>query len=80
MLLAKFGGNCIIMNSLRAQDILKHITGDEDYGVAMMQKLPLDEAIAVEGDLLNACIKEADEKKNANDAAFSGICRKHSDL
>lgn len=60
------------MNSLRAQDILKHITGDEDYGVAMMQKLPLDEAIAVEGDLLNACIKEADEKKNANDAAFFG--------
>ena len=51
------------MNSLRAQDILKHITGDEDYGVAMMQKLPLDEAIAVEGDLLNACIKEAERKE-----------------
>lgn len=58
------------MNALRARDLLSHITTDEDYGKSMMAKLPLEEAIAVEEDLLNTCIKEANDKKNANDAAF----------
>ena len=64
------------MDALRAQDLLRHITGDEDYGKAMMEKLPLDEAIAVIEDLLNVCIKQADEKKNANDAAFFSDMKK----
>lgn len=58
------------MNAQRAQDILRHITSDEDYGKAMLEKLPLDEAIAVSEDLLNVCIKEADSTDRANDATF----------
>lgn len=64
------------MDALRAQDLLRHITQDEDYGMAMMEKLPLDEAIEVTEDLLNVCIKQADEKKNANDAAFFSDMKK----
>lgn len=58
------------MDAQRAQDLLRHIMRDEDYGKAMFDKLPLDDAIAVEEDLLNSCIKGANEKSNANDSAF----------
>lgn len=62
------------MDAQRAKDLLAHITKDEDYGRAMMDKLTLTEAIAVSEDLLNVCINEADRMDKANDATyFSGI-------
>lgn len=64
------------MDSRRAQDLLGHIMKDEDYGKGMFEKLPIDEAIAVEEDLLNACIRKANDEDNMNDSAFFSDMKK----
>lgn len=58
------------MDGRRAQDILKHIFQDKDKGVAMMQSLPLDEAIQVMAKILPECQKKAEEKDSVNDIGF----------
>ena len=58
------------MDARRAQDLLKHICQDEDYGLELLKKLPLPEVIYVVNVILPQCLKEADDKANVNDAAF----------
>lgn len=58
------------MDARRAQDLLKHICQDEDYGAAMLEKLPLPEVIYVVNKLLPGCLEEADSKCNVNDSSF----------
>ena len=58
------------MDARRAQDLLKHICQDEDYGLELLKKLPLAEVIYVVNVILPQCLKEADDKANVNDAAF----------
>ena len=58
------------MDARRAQDLLKHICQDEDYGLGLLEKLPLPEVIYVVNVILPQCLKEADDKANVNDAAF----------
>ena len=58
------------MDARRAQDLLKHICQDEDYGLGLLEKLPLPEVIYVVNVILPQCLKEANDKANVNDAAF----------
>ncbi len=58
------------MDARRAQDLLKHICQDKDYGAALISKLPLAEVIAVVNKLLPECLDTAKEKRNDNDTAF----------
>ena len=58
------------MDARRAQDLLKHICQDEDYGLGLLEKLPLPEVIYVVNVILPQCLKEADDKANVNNAAF----------
>lgn len=63
-------GKETIMDARRAQDLLRHITQDKDYGLYMMTKLPLNEAVYVVNVILPECIKEAENRKNQNDTGF----------
>lgn len=66
------------MNARRAQDILRHIVNDKDYGIEMMQKITLSESIHVLKKLLPECVSEAQEKNNTNDAGyFSSLIYKY---
>jgi hypothetical protein len=58
------------MDARRAQDLLKHICQDKDYGAGVLSKLPLAEVIAVVNKLLPECLDEAKDKRNDNDVAF----------
>ena len=55
------------MNARRAQDLLRHITQDEDNGAGIMDRISVGESIEVVTQLLPDCIKAADEKNNVND-------------
>jgi hypothetical protein len=67
---SKKGKETYIMNVKRAQDILRHIVNDKDYGAAMMEKISVSESIYVVTQLLPDCIKEAQAKNNLNDTGF----------
>lgn len=58
------------MDARRAQDLLKHICQDEDYGAGMLEKLPLPEVIYIVNKILPECLTEANNKCNVNDSAF----------
>lgn len=58
------------MDARRAQDLLKHITQDEDYGLKAMQKASLAECISMVNNVLPECQKKAYEEGNDNDAGF----------
>jgi hypothetical protein len=58
------------MNARRAQDLLRHIIQDKDYGVSMMEKISVDESINILTKILPECIKRAEEKNNNNDLAY----------
>lgn len=58
------------MDARRAQDLLKHITQDEDYGLKAMQKASLAECISMVNNVLPECQKKAYEDGNDNDAGF----------
>lgn len=45
------------MDARRAQDLLKHITQDEDYGLKAMQKASLAECISMVNNVLPECQK-----------------------
>ena len=49
------------MDARRAQDLLKHITQDEDYGLKAMQKASLAECISMVNNVLPECQKKAYE-------------------
>ena len=52
------------MDARRAQDLLKHITQDEDYGLKAMQKASLAECISMVNNVLPECQKKAYEDGN----------------
>jgi len=58
------------MDARRANDLLRHITQDKDYGYTMFERLPLSDGIYVVNVILPKCIQEAEEKMNKNDAGF----------
>lgn len=58
------------MNARRAQDILRHIINDKDYGAAMVEKISVAESIYVIKQILPDCVRMAQEKDNLNDAGY----------
>lgn len=58
------------MDARRAQDLLRHVFQDEDNGLAMMEKLPLDESIQMMTQIISECMKKAKEKDSVNDIGF----------
>lgn len=58
------------MDAKRAQDILKHITKDKDYGFTMIEKMTIGEVVDIVNILLPNCLKEAEKSNNANDVGF----------
>ena len=56
------------MDARRAQDLLKHITQDEDYGLKAMQKASLAECISMVNNVLPECQKKAYEDGNDNES------------
>ena len=44
------------MDARRAQDILRHIINDEDYGAAMLDKISVTESIEVLTKMLPDCV------------------------
>lgn len=66
------------MNARRAQDLLRHITQDEDNGAGIMDRISVGESIEVVTQLLPDCIKAADEKNNVNDSGyFNAVLKKY---
>ena len=64
------------MDARRAQDLLRHIFQDEDNGMAMMTKLPLEDSIHMMTQILPECLKKAQEKDSLNDMGFFGDIEK----
>ena len=60
----------IIMDARRAQDLLRHITQDKDYGLKTMQGVSLSECIYMVNTVLPSCVKQAEENLKGNDAGF----------
>lgn len=58
------------MDARRAQDILRHIINDEDYGAAMLDKISVTESIEVLTKMLPDCVATAQNDNNINDAGF----------
>lgn len=58
------------MDTRRAQDLLRHITQDEDYGVSQITKISLAEGIYVINKILPECINKAESESNDNDAGY----------
>lgn len=58
------------MDKRRAQDLLRHIVQDEDYGIAMLDKMTVAESMFVLANLLPECIQRANDERNDNDIAF----------
>ena len=58
------------MDQTKIQDIVRHITKDEDYGVGMMENLTLSDAVEVMTQMLPALKKRAKEQGNSNDLAY----------
>lgn len=58
------------MNARRAQDILRHIINDEDYGAAILDKITVAESVYVIQHMLPTCLKKAQETDNINDSGF----------
>lgn len=58
------------MNQIKAQEILKHIMQDKDYGVSMFKTLSLSDSIYVVTDILSTCVKKAIAEDNENDEGY----------
>jgi len=54
----QFGKGIYIMNQTKIQDVIRHISKDEDYGVDMMEKLSLADAVEVMAGCCTAIFKE----------------------
>ena len=68
--IAHFRKEQLIMDQTKIQDIVRHITKDEDYGVGMMEKLTLADAVEVMTQMLPTLKKRAKEQGNSNDLAY----------
>ena len=58
------------MDQTKIQDIVRHITKDEDYGVGMMENLTLSDAVEVMTQMIPTLKKRAKEQGNSNDLAY----------
>lgn len=58
------------MDSIKVQDIVRHILKDEDKGYEMMMNLSLSDSVEVITKIIPELIKKANEKKNANDVGY----------
>jgi hypothetical protein len=58
------------MDARRAQDLLRHIMQDKDYGASMMEKISAEESIYVLTQILPDCINKAEELGKDNDSGY----------
>ena len=58
------------MDSIKAQDIIRHIFKDEDKGVAYVTGLSITDGVEVLTKVLPELIKKAQEKNNVNDEGY----------
>ena len=66
------------MDARRAQDMLRHITQDSDFGVSMLEKITVGESIYILNRMLPECIKKAEAENKENDIGyFGGIISKY---
>ena len=62
----QFGKGIYIMNQTKIQDVIRHISKDEDYGVDMMEKLSLADAVEVMAGGLGCCTAIFKEKSQGD--------------
>ena len=65
------------MDSIKAQDIIRHIFKDEDKGVEYVTGLSITDGVEVLTKVLPELIKKAQEKNNVNDEGYFneiGMC------
>lgn len=60
------------MDSIKAQDIMRHIFKDEDKGCGYIKEMSMSDSVEVLTKVLPALIREADNKENVNDAGYFG--------
>lgn len=60
----------IIMDSIKAQDIIRHILKDEDKGCEYIKGMSLTDGVEVLTKILPELISKAEEKKNVNDIGY----------
>lgn len=58
------------MDSIKAQDIIRHIFKDEDKGVEYVTGLSITDGVEVLTKVLPELIKKAQEKNNVNDEGY----------
>lgn len=58
------------MDARRAQDLLRHIAQDNDYGAAMLIDATISETMEIVNELLPGCVNAAVEKGNENDEGY----------
>lgn len=58
------------MDARKAQDLIKHVVQDRDYGVGAMEKVSLADAVYFMSRLLPECIKDAIVEGNSNDEGY----------
>ena len=58
------------MDSIKAQDIIRHIFEDEDKGVEYVTGLSITDGVEVLTKVLPELIKKAQEKNNVNDEGY----------
>lgn len=58
------------MDIRRAQDLLRHVTQDKDYGASMLDRISVGESIYLLHKILPACVKKAVSENNENDIGF----------
>ena len=66
----RFRKEQLVMDQTKIQDIVRHITKDEDYGVGMMEKLTLADAVEVMTQMLPTLKQRAKEKGSSNDLTY----------
>lgn len=59
-----------VMNSIKAQDIVRHIFKDEDKGCEYIKGLSMADSVEVLTKIIPELIKEAENKNNVNDAGY----------
>lgn len=60
------------MDARRAQDLLRHITQDADFGVSMLEKITVGESIYILNRMLPECIRKAEAEDKENDIGYFG--------
>ena len=66
----RFRKEQLVMDQTKIQDIVRHITKDEDYGVGMMEKLTLADAVEVMTQILPTLIQRDRDKLSTSGLSY----------